>query len=114
MLRAKSCRVDEQAGFFLADERWLNHVEEIQENDDGDRNPYEPQQNSTHNVLLSLIAVFEPSAAGYGSRFPQYIFATLEHIFASSVERGLKCSGALFEGFRTGLCSLNSIWRNEL
>ena len=39
-------------GFFLAVERWLNDVEQIQENDDGDRNPHKPQQNSTHNVLL--------------------------------------------------------------
>ncbi|MEQ1520910.1 MAG: hypothetical protein ABL936_06535 [Aestuariivirga sp.] len=41
-----------QAGFFLAVERWLNDVEQIQENDDGDGNAHKPQQNSTHDMLL--------------------------------------------------------------
>jgi hypothetical protein len=65
--RAKSWRVDGQAGFFLAVQRWLNDVEQIQKNDDRDRNPYEPQQNSTHGSLLVLIAFVEPPAAGHGS-----------------------------------------------
>ena len=74
-------------GFFLAVERWLNDVEQIQENDDGDGNPHKPQQNSTHNMLLGLNSlhwnhwprVMVPSV-------PEYIFATLEHIFAPAVE----------------------------
>jgi hypothetical protein len=40
--------------FFGAAQRWLNDVEQIQENDDGDGNPHKPQQNSTHDLLLVL------------------------------------------------------------
>ena len=79
----------------MAAERWLNDVEQVQQNDDGDRNPHKPQQNSTHDMLLVLNRVIEPPATGYGSSVSEYIFATLEHIFAPSVEGVLKCSEAL-------------------
>ena len=43
--------------------------------------------------------------ASYGSNLSEYIFATLEHIFAPTVEGALKCSGVLVGGSRTAFAA---------